>query len=132
MAETISISCCRVLAEVLVTQTSRSRERSTSKREGAVVRDSKGRGFGCIPDNVYRILRECVRKDKSPTLSRDSPSFARDKAAYNYFQRNALRIEKIFSLCDAREIEALVLVHPFTGKRQIALWDADVNRIISW
>ena len=73
-----------------------------------------------------------MRKGKCPTLSRDSPSFARDKAAYNYFQRNVLRFEKFFSPCDAREIESLVFVHPFTGKRQIALRDADVNRIISW
>ena len=73
-----------------------------------------------------------MRRGKPPTLSRDSPSFARDNAAHNYLQRNVLSFEKIFFPCDAREIEALVFVHSLTGKRLIALRDSDVNRIISW
>ena len=54
------------------------------------------RGFGTLADDVYEELLAHLIRGTAPVLSRDNPSFVRDKKVYNHLRKSAERRRSLF------------------------------------
>ena len=80
------------------------------------------RGFGTLADDVYEELLAHLIRGTAPVLSRDNPSFVRDKKVYNHLRKSAgsLCVQRIFSPVEEDDVETLV-VADCNGKLLIAV-----------
>ena len=91
------------------------------------------RGFGTFADDVYDEILAHLIRGTAPVLSRDNPSFVRDKKVYNHLRKakGSLRVQRIFSPVEENDVETLVITD-CNGKLLIAVKESSIERIITW